>query len=313
MNRTKTSLLKAAGVAAFAGILFMGAYYFLASNASDLNDQNRQYLKEISQQNANSIKTLVNKDLDALHQLAQILGGDEAFSEQTVMDTLLLVQKDTDYKRMGYIRTDGRALTTDKVAGAFDASDREYFKIAMTGVTNATDRLADKVDNSGDSINVYATPLYHQGTLEGVLIATNNTKRYADSIAVESFGGEGFSYIIKADGTPVVFSENKNALDRFDNLFAELQRCDVKAGLLEEMQANIARGETGVIEYSRGGVPRVAAYSKVGINDWYVVSVVPTAAIYDKTSQMLHRNTTAVAVVLLMSVSFIAMLAYLSN
>lgn len=310
MNKKRSALITALGMVVFSAVIAVGSAYFLFSNERDLNAQNTQYLKEISLQNASSVQTLVTKDLDNLRQIASLIGGDEDFSTEQVMSELALIQENTYYKRMGYILPNGQALTTDKGTVAFDASDREYYQLALTGVSSASDKLADKVDNSSDPINVYATPLYHDGTLEGVLFATNSTKRYADSLAIETFGGEGFSYIIEADGDPVVFSEDASAQGEFDNFYEEIKESGISEQALNDMKSTIARGETGIIEYSRNDVPRIAAYSKVGVNDWYVVSVVPKSVIYAMTNELVFRNLVAVVVTALMSAAFILLIVY---
>lgn len=310
MNKKRSALITALGVVVFSVVVITGSINFLLSNERDLNAQNTQYLKEISQQNAKSVQTLVGKDLDNLRQIACLIGGDEDFSTEQVMSELMRIQENTYYKRMGYILPDGEALTTDKNTTAFDASDREYYQLAMMGVSNASNKLADRVDNSSDPINVYAVPLYHDDVLQGVLFATNNTKRYADSLAIEIFGGEGFSYIVEANGDPVVFSEEASARGEFDNLYEEIASSGISDQSLSDMKDTIDRGETGIIEYTRNDVPRIAAYSKVDVNDWYVISVVPESVIYAMTNELIFRNIVAVVVTILMSGAFILLIAY---
>ncbi len=310
MSKKRSALINALSVVVFSAVVVMGSIYFLFSNERDLNAQNTQYLKEISLQNAKSVQTLVAKDLDNLQQIASLIGGGEDFSPEKVISELALIQENTYYKRMGYILPNGQASATDKDTVAFDASDREFYQLALLGVSSVSGKLDDRVDNSSDPINVYATPLYRNGVLEGVLFATSNMKRYADSLAIEIFGGEGYSYIIDAEGNSVVFSEGASTQGEFDNFYEEIAESGSSDQALSDMRATIAHGETGIIEYSRNGVSRVAAYSKVGVNDWYAISVVPKSVIYAMTNQLIFRNLIAVVVTVLMSVAFILLIVY---
>ncbi len=280
----------------FSVLVFTGAYFFILNTTTDVNEQNRRYLQETAVQNAELVKSTVNYELETLQAIANIVGSEPEFSLDRAMDILALESKRSSFKRLGFVPADGVAITTDN--SNFDILDRDYYKRALAGESNVSDRLIDKVD--GGYINVYAVPMYRGEDIVAVIIATSSTDIFSELLNVTTFSGEGFSYVIKHDGTPVVYTQNKNALVEFTNLFDEMRANGQTEAAVTNIIDAMHAGETGLIEYTRDGVPRVGAYSRIGVNDWFVVSVVPKHIIFESTERLVRRNIFgAVCVILL--------------
>jgi len=64
----------------------------------------------------------------------------------------------------------GQAVALDQDGTQIDVSDRQYFQSAMAGDPNVSDVLVSK--ETGESIVVYATPVYLNDSLAGVLFAS---------------------------------------------------------------------------------------------------------------------------------------------
>lgn len=282
-------------------IVLAGAYYFLVQTTNDINRQDQQYLSEIAMQNAKIIQNTVHMQLDKIEAVANIIGQEEKLDTNRMITVLQSEQTRSAFKRMGYAALDGNAITTD--AEQFSIADRDYFKKALSGLSSVSDRLVDKVDSG--FINVYAVPLYHEGQVAGVVFATNETDLFTDLLNTATFGGEGFSYIVTKEGEPIVFTEHKNGLYEFSNLFDEIYGDKMGEEKVQAIKKNMEQNKNGVIEYSRGDVQRVGAYCRVGVNDWYVLSVVPTAVISQNTNRLIARNT---KIVLFTSTAFMLLL-----
>ncbi len=277
---------------------------FIQSTTDDVSQQNKQYLSEVALQNASIIRDKVNLELDKLQAVANIIGQSYEFNQDYIMRVLQLENERSSYKRMAYVGPDGEAHTTDNLS--FSILDRDYYEKALLGIANISDRLVDKI--GGGLINVYAVPLYYKDEIAGVIIATSEMKIFSEAISNNMFGGEGFSYIIKENGTPVVYADNKNSMYEFDNLFEEMRRNGVSDSDIAEMKSNICNEISGNIEYTREGISRVAGYSKVGVNDWHIVSVVPKYVISEYSDRLIRRNilsVVAVAILLLIFMAFI--------
>lgn len=64
----------------------------------------------------------------------------------------------------------GNAVALDQQGREFDVADRQYFQNALAGEPNVSDVLVSK--ETGESIVVYATPVYLNDSLAGVLFAS---------------------------------------------------------------------------------------------------------------------------------------------
>ncbi len=64
----------------------------------------------------------------------------------------------------------GQAVALDQDGAQIDVTDRHYFQNAMAGEPNVSDVLVSK--ETGESIVVYATPVYLNDSLAGVLFAS---------------------------------------------------------------------------------------------------------------------------------------------
>lgn len=259
---------------------------FVSNTQKDVDEQNGRYLTELAVQNAHAIKNTVDMQLDNIESIANIIGNQEEFSIDYTMQVLEAEYQSSDFKRLAYIPPDGNAITTDHVV--FSVRDRDYYYKALDGESNVSDVIVDKA--GGGYINVYAVPLYHSGELKGVIIATNETDLFSEILNVQTFYGEGYSYIIQKDGTPVVFSTGKTNYREFENLFTELQKSGVGESEIRQMKQDMEQNDDGIMEYSIDHVQTVGAYRKIGINDWYVVTVVPREVIYENTDRIVVRN-----------------------
>ncbi|GAA0803076.1 EAL domain-containing protein [Faecalicatena orotica] len=259
---------------------------FVSGTQKDVDEQNRQYLTELAIQSAQAIKNTVSMQLENIESIANIIGNQDEFSMDYTMSVLDAEFHSSNFKRLAYIPPDGYAVSTD--SEVFSVQDREYYHKALNGESNVSDVIVDKI--GGGYINVYAVPLYHAEKLTGVIIATNETDLFSEILNFRTFYGEGYSYIIQKDGTPVVFSAGKADFRQFDNLFAELDKSGVEESEIAQMKQDMEQNDDGIIEYSMDDVPTVGAYRKIGINDWYVVTVVPRASVYENTDRIVVRN-----------------------
>lgn len=277
------------------------AYYFIVKTKREINLKDQKYLSEIAMENANVIEKIVNMNLDKIEAIANIIGSQEEFSIDYTLDILKMESTRSAYKRMGYVTLDGNAVTTDDEK--FNVKTKEYFIKAVSGESNVSDRIEDKV--GGELINVYAVPLYYQGKIQGIIFATSETNSFNKILSTPTFGGEGFSYIITKDGIPIVYSKNKNGLKEFSNLYNEI-KIDNEEVLT--MKRNMEQDRNGILEYSVDNVDRVGAYCKINVNDWYVLSAVPRYVISKDTDKFITMNT---LIVFIITVIFLSLIAFI--
>lgn len=209
---------------------------------------------------------------------------------------LRAVAQENRFKRMGLIVPDGTAYTTD--GQIIDLSDRAYFQNTLRGETAVSDTLIDKVD--GGRINVYSAPVVHDREVVGVLFATYETDRFRQNLEVSVFEGQGYSYVVKQNGDTVVLSSNEGSFAGMENLFTAMKGADpANAASIASLQKSMARGDTGYVEFINRE-SKYMYYTPLDINDWYLISVVPTSVANEKMNQVMVWSYVLMGLMLLL-------------
>lgn len=281
-NRKKFLVISIVIILAIAAVAVSLMLYYADTVKSTLDEEATSYLQEVTQQESTIIRTQVDGDLSTLESLAAVLSNKyiPSLDSDAVLHLLNDVSEQNGFKRMGLISTDGSAVTTD--GHHYNFSERPYFEKALNGIPNVSDTFSDIVD--GQSINVYAVPVYDGTSVKSVLFAANKTEIFEDNISVSTFNGNGYSYVVEKDGTSVARSNHKDSL-AFDNIFS--LRLDMVSDVSDNfatMNADMQQGLSGVTRYERDGVLHYMSYAPIGVNDWYVLSVVPSSVIAAKST-----------------------------
>lgn len=287
----------------FISILVVLGYSFIRQAIDGLYQEKLNYLMEISVKSSQNIKKQINGDLSTINAISTYISDDEKFDVSNALSILKKEMNKESFKRMGIIMPDGTAYSTDNIILNF--SDREYFIKAMNGISNVSDRLIDRYD--GKEINVYASPIYQDANIIGVIFATKSQEQFSEAIKIESFHGEGYSYVINSDGRPVVNTDNINSIGDFENLFDVMKKYGIYGEKFDKILKDISDGKDGDFEYVRGGIRRQLCYTKIGVNDWYIVSVVPVSVISLQSNRLVKSLIilTSLIVFVIAAVSFI--------
>lgn len=263
-------------------ILFARSY--IQNLKADLFAETGQFLTEISSQAAVGLNHKINGSLQTLNAIANYVADEEPFSPQSVMPSLISELKtNTQFKRMGLILPDGTVHTTDGKTDDF--SKREYFQIAMTGIPNVSSPFQDAFD--GQTINVYAVPVYRDGKIAAVLFAAVHNSLFQELLAVPTFGGQGFSYVITRSGDLVVGSSHPNAT----NLpLSDPNMIFDSPNAAKQLEQDLESGKNGFISYTLDGNKYYVGYSPLALNDWVVLSVTPASVVTQRTDALIKDS-----------------------
>ncbi|MGV8906426.1 MAG: EAL domain-containing protein [Acetobacterium sp.] len=257
-------------------VSFMLGYYQIGHIYDHIKEDTLTYLSEIAKQGANLMEIKVNDQMETLKVIASMIETGENFDPNVVIDTIRPEAERNAFKRMGIILPDGQAITTDGIA--LDLGGREYFKQTMTGLTVVSDTLLDSTD--GKNINVYATPVYDGNQIVGILFASIETDSFTRLLGVSTFSGQGYSYVIESHGSVVVESINPQRVGEFQNMIETLGNAEFnEQGDLALFRQSMLQGTGGNFTSVYDGIQRYVNYEPLAINDWYIMSVVPTKVV----------------------------------
>lgn len=185
------------------------------------------------------------------------------------------------FKRLGYMNSTGRTVTSDGETGDFFY--RAYFRVGMDGQYCITGEINDRLSN-GEIVHIMSAPVRNPktGKVIGVVFADYTPEMFHQMMDVETFGGEGRGYIVESSGEIVVASssarltETGNLLDGVAD-FSETGRQDAEA--LRQVLAGEQPGDGRVL--GAGKLRFCCRKIENGRQDdtWYLVMVMDAGAL----------------------------------
>ena len=250
------------------GIVFARLFY-ISSQDKILNT-----LGEISEQEVKVLRKEIEKGKQTLNNLAVYIGQDESLDMEAVLKKLTAVDNVNGFKRMGIIRPDGQAFTTD--SKEMYLGDREYFNISMNGEQAVSDTLIDV--EGGGKINVYSAPVTFRDGSRCVLFATYEMVSFENTLSTTTFKGTGHSYVVKKDGEHIAGQSMKGGLGAFENVFELLGASEKNQAAVSQMKSDMGSGASGSVTVTAGDKSYIY-YQPMEINGWYLLNIVPVSVV----------------------------------
>ncbi|MCM1184716.1 MAG: GGDEF domain-containing protein [Roseburia sp.] len=278
----------------YVAVLLAAIVMLLVGYSHSLKDELRELvrntLKEVSSQNVLVVQKEIEGDLNALAEIAERIGAfgdieDEAVSGR-IIDTLTEAVYRHSFKRMGFCETDGMALTTDD--RVLDISQEDFFIAAMNGENCVSEPQVDPL--GGGEIIVFSSPIRHDEEISGIVFATYRVESLREILAVSSFEGEGYTYIVQRDGDKVVDSVNPTSFQNMTNIFRSMREADKRNNaVVKDLELLLDKAETGyVIFYNKIG--KYMYVTPLGINDWFLADVVPVDFMESTSNDIVYRT-----------------------
>ncbi|WP_195421214.1 hypothetical protein [Faecalicatena contorta] len=127
---------------------------------------------------------------------------------------------------------------------------------------------------------------------------------------LSTFGGEGYSYIIRKNGDCVIDSENKNG-NSFENYYDYiLEESENNRAGMRRLQEDIDAFRDGFVTFQTKKGSRYVYYQPLEINDWYLMSVIPEAVVETHINGPM-ATAYAILLVCLLGILYLACRVYL--
>ena len=162
--------------------------------------------------------------------------------------------------------------------------DRAYFQKALQGQSSVESYVAE--DGSSRTM-VISVPIYRDGEIQGLVLGQYTMDELEHLMSIRYFNGEGYNYITDSKGEVLVHSAKGDARQ---NVLEDLKHVisrDFTAPDLEKFADNMQKGENGYIRYQKSGEDFILEYTATGINDWYLLLVVPCNVVDVKTRNVI--------------------------
>ncbi|MCD8163694.1 MAG: diguanylate cyclase [Synergistaceae bacterium] len=134
-------------------------------------------------------------------------------------------------------------------------------------------------------------PIESYEGVRGVLYATFERRNFPSIFFSPLFGGRGFSYIVDGRGDIILAPEKREEAVFKDsaNLFSANGKIDARYdGSRHSMKNDMAARKSGSFKYDVRGETRYLNYASLGVNDWYLVSVIPSSVLLERLGDFVN-------------------------
>lgn len=264
MKSIKTKLIMCFGVLLLVICIGLGLISYTISYRALTNNVNES-LPQMAQQSAKTVQGRVENQLNALEVVAAEIQISDMNNSWENKKAIL----DAEVKRSGHIEmniVDNAGNARNTAGGTANIKERDYFKKAMTGEKSVSDPTLSKTTNS--MVMIYAVPVKNGDKVVGVLTAVRDGNVLSDITKDITFGKTGQAFMINKQGTAVA-NINKDMVLKSDNINENVKK-DPTLKPLADIEKKMMNGESGIGEYTYGGVSKYLGYAPVKGTDWSI-------------------------------------------
>lgn len=291
-------------VACITGFFVVTAVVLLTLLNHVMLQQTRQYLGEISNQCRATIEKQIEGDLLTIQGVSAFF--DDTLDEQSIIERLETENNRNPFIRMSYIDRNYRATVVDIDGSVYtdvDMSDQPVIEAVMNGTLGLSDIMHDRL--ADEDIVLYATPVYQDDEIVGVMGATRSVDSFSTIIQQPLFGTHGLNLVIRQSGEVIL------ALDEIlqeQGNFLEMINFDSQTR--KKLEQAIATQSAYTFSFEDSGRQYWGTINTLGYNDWYLVSVVPADYINQGYQPMMF---VFIVTILLLIIVFSFLLLYTNH
>lgn len=298
MQKHKTLIRRLLIVVISLSVFVGGAIFYVSQLRTTLLSELRTNLMQTAEANARIIEEDIHNEIKTIDSIASMLSNNPSTDAKVLIKDVKDAKENSDFLRFGISGLDGNCYTTD--GQKFNIADREYFQSAIQGVSMFSNTFTDVIGKK--DINVFASPIYHDGKITNVLFASMETETLSEKLLNETFNDQGFSDVANEEGKIVISSHSKNRKQSIDSI--------TRLNFVDNFDVSQMKNEkTGVEEFiTPDKEHRYLAFHRLDINNWYILSIVPSNVVSTQINYFLKM---AIVTWLLLAVLFIAIIIYI--
>ncbi|MBP5283938.1 MAG: cache domain-containing protein [Treponema sp.] len=233
-----------------------------------VSENSTSFLKETAFLYSGTFQVKLNDQLSMLESQARYFKEIDMNDYNAVKRAIIATKGVGEFKRIAVANSSGMTVNYDGKSSG-NILMKEYFKKAMKGMPQISSKI--QIDEDGEQVLTLAVPIFQKGETVGVITGTFAYAILDNIFSVDTFGGEGYSFVIDKSGKIIIGNSSQNRLCFEDNVFSFLSR-NISLSDFDSFRNDIISNRTGIISYSLGSENRFAVYTPIGLNDWYVVS-----------------------------------------
>lgn len=283
-------------------ILAMGAGVILLcySNFLDRTAQKRanSLLAESAQEQSMAMEERVNSSFQQLGIISASLDSDgdgDIYTDRDLPELMQRLRAQSQFDNIAVSGPEGKLLYQNGTVA--DCSDRDYFKKAIEGTANIEYITRGRL--SGDTVFVFAAPVYREMNIIGVIVATRSLSDISSGLNVKARDYGQARFLCYGSGEVIAVPTKGNTLLRVGENVSDYFENPINV-------ENIPADE--VFSYTHDGEKYYGIYTDSGFDDIYIFAVVSAGSasamsgLYSKWSIAVILLIFAIALVVLVAV-----------
>ena len=262
-----------------------------------VSESSTNFLKETAFLYAGTFQVKLNDQLFMLESQARYFENVDMDDYNAVKRTIMETKGVGEFKRIAVANASGMTVNYDGQSSG-NILMKDYFKKAIKGQAQISSTIS--TDEDGEKVLTLAVPIFQNEKVVGVITGTFAYSILDNIFSVDTFGGEGYSFIIDKEGTILIGSKSPNRLCFAENWFTFFETNKaLSVSQLSAIYSDLQSNRTGIADYSINGENRIVVYTPVGLNDWYVLSVVTSDYILSQQHKITRITIILIIVMML--------------
>lgn len=219
------------------------------------------------------IHTEIQHSIDTLQASEEIFHQSKNVGLEEIQRSLHKIREDLHFEKMGVVGLDGTSM--DDAGTIEQIEDPQLFEHILRG-ENYTSNVLAVSDNM-----LIAVPLCQGGQIVGALWSHLSIASISQSIEMDKELHRYFQ-IVDDNGNYISHSGNIHSFAEDLNIWKELERYTFTGEVTSEsIKKDISEGRSGYFHFTYKNQGRYVTYEPLGINNWYVFSVVVESFLKD--------------------------------
>ncbi|UQZ87721.1 hypothetical protein C4J81_00195 [Deltaproteobacteria bacterium Smac51] len=240
-------------------------------------------LAELSAHNVDGLYLELNTALQYVRNSAAAFAVLDGFDSPEASELLSKALEFSDFNRIWLV--DSNNVGRDRRGHLVEMRGGRVFNSAREGQSGILMSRGSSY-SKGEIFLIYA-PVVRQGQFAGYLLGVYDIQSLIAQTATPQFNGLGYTHVFDMAGESIIRSENPDSIIGSGNVWDFFRGVVFdNGGSYEKLRDDIINGRQGSVSYQSGGQVRMGHYAPVGVNDWYMMSVVSGAVVKEYSRSM---------------------------
>ena len=257
-------------------------FVFRLKSLQLISDASMQNIFEIQEMYAQTLQAKFSDQLNMLEAQARYFENVDLNNEEALKKTITSTKGIGDFKKIGVVDKSGATTSTEGKNLSNIYNKTYFFDAIKSGKPQISNRI--EVDENLDPILTLIYPIKQEDSVKAAIIGTLSYDVLKNLFAVSLFSGESYMYIISADGNVILCNRDKKRNLYNINIY-DLIKNSAKTEseyVINKIRSDIIKNQSDFMTFNAKDSYKLFAYAPLGINNWYIISVIPYSYIVQK-------------------------------